>query len=74
MSDWKEFSSELARKTVDKIADLVYKYENKEITLEQAMLATDTIYDLISGLVSWDVADLAYNLKKELGHERENRI
>lgn len=70
MSDWKEFSSELARKAVEQVSIVSYKYDHNEITREQAMIAADIIYDLTSGLVPWDVADLAYNLRKELKNEQ----
>ena len=63
---WSEISKEIARKAIDTVSDLVFKADNNEIDRKQLSVAVGAVYDTISGLVPWDIAELIYNIKKDV--------
>lgn len=67
-TDWPELSDELARKAIETTHALVHKHlVEAEIDEKQLRVAVDAIYDIVSGLVPWDIANMIYAVRKDLG-------
>jgi hypothetical protein len=66
IEEWNDFQVTLAGKVTDKFSELVYKYDNNEISKEALIAAADAVFDSISGLAPWGVSDMVYAIKREL--------
>lgn len=70
MSEWATHQNELARKVVDVINDRLYRHaagtDESSISERELGLIADALYDTITGLVPWDVADMIAQIRKEL--------
>lgn len=66
---WPELSEELSRKCMDVLVRRAHDLEQGEITKEQFFVAADAIYDTVSGLVPWDVADVIAQVRKEAAND-----
>lgn len=67
MSEWPEMQEELARKALEVLDQRVHQHLVEATLSERELrLVVDSIYDTISGLVPWDVANLVYGVRKDL--------
>lgn len=66
-TEWPTHSEELARKVLDVISARTYQAAvEKSISERELRLITDSLYDTISGLVPWDVADVLAQVSKQV--------
>ena len=67
MSDWPEIGAELSRKALDVAQRAVHSNTvEKTMTNNELLLVINTITDTISGLVTPDVLDTIYSIRKVL--------
>jgi hypothetical protein len=61
---------ELSRKVSETAHAILHKHlVDAELSARETRVALDAVYDCVSGLVDWDIANLLYNARKELGLE-----
>jgi hypothetical protein len=63
--EWPTMQSELSRKALDTLDRLTERFAIGEIDKTALRIGIDTLYDTISGLVPWDIADLVYRVRTE---------
>ena len=62
---WPELQEELARKVIDVLNDRVHMATvTGTITSNELRLVSDALYDAVSGLVPWDIANLVYQVRE----------
>lgn len=67
MSEWPELQEELARKALEVLGQRVHQhFIEATLSKRELRLVVDSIYDTISGLVPWEVANLVYDVRKDL--------
>jgi len=65
-SDWPELGEELSRKVLSVLEDRVYDYQHGSIDVNTLRVTVRSLYDSITGLVSWDVANILAEVLKGL--------
>lgn len=63
---WPELGEELGRKVIDVLHDRLWELNQGKITDKEMLLIANSLYDSISGLVPWDVANIVYSVREEL--------
>lgn len=66
MSDWPTLGEELARKALEIMQRRLAQHAAGAITDRELWLAVDSLYDAITGLVDWDVANVLYQVRENL--------
>ncbi len=67
MSEWATHQEELSRKVLTVLEDRVHKHLVEGLIDAQEMRwIADALYDTVSGLVPWEVADTIAQVQKEL--------
>lgn len=65
-SDFATQKEEITRKALGTLADAQLRHQDGQISARDLWLVADTIYDTVSGLVDWDIAQLIYSARQEL--------
>lgn len=63
---WPELGEELGRKAIDVVSIAASKNANGEVTDRELWLICDAVYDCITGLASWEDANLVYQVRQSL--------
>jgi len=64
--EWASLKEELSRKASESAHDLLYRYLEGDLTKAEAKAALNAVYDCVSGLVDWGIADLLRKAIKEI--------
>ncbi|AMB48340.1 hypothetical protein [Methylobacterium sp. AMS5] len=65
-SEWATMKDEITRKALGTLADAQLRFSDGQITGRELWCIVDGIYDTVSGLVDWDIAQLIYRARQEL--------
>lgn len=66
-SKWPELQEELSRKALEVLNKRVHEHlVEAKLSERELRLVVDSVYDTISGLVPWDVAEIVYAVRKDL--------
>lgn len=63
---WPELGEELGRKALDVISVNASKLANSEITEREMWLICDAVYDCMTGLTTWEDANVVYAIRNSL--------
>lgn len=66
MSDWPTLGEELGRKALEGLDRRIRQHAAGTISDRELWLAVDSLYDAITGLVDWDVANVLYQVREGL--------
>lgn len=66
MSDWPTLGQELGRKALEGLDRRIRQHAAGKITDRELWLTVDSLYDAITGLVDWDVANVLYQVRESL--------
>lgn len=64
---WPEMGEELGRKALEGLDRRIAQHAHGTISDRELWLAVDSLYDAITGLVDWDVANVLYQVRQSLG-------
>lgn len=65
--EWPELQEELARKALEVLDQRVHQHlVEAKLSERELRLVVDSLYDTISGLVPWEVANLLYSVRTDL--------
>ena len=70
---WPELQEELARKAIETVQRFDHLHSAGTISDETFYHVADAIYDCITGLAPWDVANIIYAVRQEMRNERPQR-
>lgn len=65
-SSWPELQEELTRKTVETMSEIAHKHSLGELTDAEVIASVNAVFDVTSGLIPWDVADLLYKIRQDI--------
>jgi hypothetical protein len=69
--NWPTFGEELARKALDVVHVATHDHLIEGTISERELrLIVDAVFNTISGLAPWDVSDLIYKIRTDLGLQK----